>query len=247
MDFILALRDASTSDPVTKLSEDALDQLQNPTNIPLIIDSPGIHHSISTYLALEHSSQDAYEWLCCSTTQSFPNALGIKDVQSFYNIEKLICTFTGVEAIHHDMCPNTRLVYTCLLHNLDTCPTCSTSWWNEERLQGSNGHIKVPAQTFTTIPLGPQLQAHNHSPESAQTMCYLHDWTQQILEELHQTGSIPIVDNVAMGWDYLGAVLDGDIKEHDVVLILSLNGTQLYDSKESNCWMYIWVILKPPP
>ncbi|KIK96937.1 hypothetical protein PAXRUDRAFT_137279, partial [Paxillus rubicundulus Ve08.2h10] len=64
MDFVLALRDASTLDPVAKLSEDALDRLWNPPNIPLIIDSPGIRHSISTYLALEHSSQDAYERLC---------------------------------------------------------------------------------------------------------------------------------------------------------------------------------------
>ncbi|KIK83597.1 hypothetical protein PAXRUDRAFT_153118 [Paxillus rubicundulus Ve08.2h10] len=50
MDFVLVLRDASTSDPVAKLSEDALDQLQNLPNIPLIIDSPRICHSISTYL-----------------------------------------------------------------------------------------------------------------------------------------------------------------------------------------------------
>ncbi|KIK74791.1 hypothetical protein PAXRUDRAFT_53116, partial [Paxillus rubicundulus Ve08.2h10] len=72
MDFVLALRDASTLDPVAKLSEDALDRLWNPPNIPLIIDSPRIRHSISTYLALEHSSQDAYERLCRSTTQNFP-------------------------------------------------------------------------------------------------------------------------------------------------------------------------------
>ena len=78
-------------------------------------------------------------------------------------------------------------------------------------------------------------------------MCYLHEWTQQILEELRQTGSIPIVDNITMGWDYLGAVLDGDIREHDFVLMVSLDSAQLYDSKESNCWMYVWVILNLPP
>ncbi|KIK96437.1 hypothetical protein PAXRUDRAFT_138492, partial [Paxillus rubicundulus Ve08.2h10] len=93
---------------------------------------------------------------------------------SFYNVEKLIHTFTRVEAIHHNMCPNTCLVYTCLLHNMDACPTYSTSRWNEQKLQGSNGHIKVPTQTFTTIPLSLQLQACNSSPESAQAMHYLH-------------------------------------------------------------------------
>ncbi|KAF9232878.1 hypothetical protein BU15DRAFT_30421, partial [Melanogaster broomeanus] len=58
---------------------------------------------------------------------------------------------------------------------------------------------------------------------------------------------IPIVDDIIMGWDYLGAVLDGDIKEHDIVLMLSLDGAQLYDSKESDCWIYIWVILNLSP
>lgn len=167
MDFIIVLRDVSTSDPIGQLSEDALDWLQNPPNIPLIIKSPGIHYSISTYLALEHSPQDAYEQVCRATTQNFPEAVGIGDVQSFYNVEKLICTFTAIEPIHHDMCPNTCLAYTALLNDLDARPTCGASWWNEQKLQGSNSHIKVPAQTFTTIPLSPQLQARIHSPESA--------------------------------------------------------------------------------
>ncbi|KIK75527.1 hypothetical protein PAXRUDRAFT_18925 [Paxillus rubicundulus Ve08.2h10] len=78
-------------------------------------------------------------------------------------------------------------------------------------------------------------------------MHYLHKRTQQILEELCQTGSIPVVDDVTMGWDYLGAVLDGDIKEHDIVLMVSLDGAQLYDSKESDCWMYVWATLNLLP
>ncbi|KAF9219069.1 hypothetical protein BS17DRAFT_718723 [Gyrodon lividus] len=133
MDFILVLGDVSTLDPVTKLSEDALEQLQNPPNIPLVIQSPGICHSISTYLALEHSSQDAYEQVCHSTAQKFPEAPG-----NFHNTKKLIHTFTGVEPIHHCMCPNTCLAYTCHLHELDVCPMCGTLWWNEQKLQGSN-------------------------------------------------------------------------------------------------------------
>jgi len=50
-----------------------------------------------------------------------------------------------------------------------------------------------------------------------------------------------------MGWDYLGAVLDGDIKPHDIVLMVSLNGAQLYNSKELDCWIYIWIIVNLPP
>ncbi|KIM58425.1 hypothetical protein SCLCIDRAFT_28084 [Scleroderma citrinum Foug A] len=45
------------------------------------------------------------------------------------------------------------------------------------------------------------------------------------------------------GWDYLRAVLNGDIKKDDIVLMVSLDSTQLYASKQSDCWIYIWVIL----
>jgi len=67
------------------------------------------------------------------------------------------------------------------------------------------------------------------------------------LHEFHDIQSIPIVDDIAMGWDYLGAILEGDITEHDIVVMVSLDGMQLYNSKESGCWVYIWVILNLPP
>ena len=131
INFIIALRNASTEDAIARLSNDALHHLHNPPNTPLLIESPGICHSISTYLALEHSSEDAYECVCCPTMRNFLQAPGIDDIQSIYNVEKLICTFTGIddtqsiyniekliytftgiEPIHHDMCPNTCLAYT---------------------------------------------------------------------------------------------------------------------------------------
>ncbi|KIK98409.1 hypothetical protein PAXRUDRAFT_49537, partial [Paxillus rubicundulus Ve08.2h10] len=71
MSFIQALRSTSTTDPVTKLSDNALNRLCNPPNIPLLIDNPGVQHSIFTYLALEHSSQVAYEGVCCSSKHNF--------------------------------------------------------------------------------------------------------------------------------------------------------------------------------
>ncbi|KAF9222790.1 hypothetical protein BS17DRAFT_767552 [Gyrodon lividus] len=128
----------------------------------------------------------------------------------------------------------------CLLH-------CGESRWNQQMLQGSDGHAKrVPAQTFMTIPLGPQLQAHNCSLDSAHAMHYPYERTQQILHEFRNTQSIPVIDDIAMSWDYLSAVLEGDITEHDIIVMVSLNGAQLYSSKEFDCWIYIWVILNLP-
>jgi len=168
IDFVIALRSTSAEDAIARLSDNALHRLFNPPNTPLLIESPGICHSISTYLALEHSSQDAYECVCHSTMWNFLQAPGIDNIQSIYNIEKLICTFTSIEPIHHDMCPNMCLVYTGPLAHLDTCSICGKSRWNQQRLQGFDGCVKqVLAQTFMTIPLGPQLQACNHSLESA--------------------------------------------------------------------------------
>ncbi|KIK73020.1 hypothetical protein PAXRUDRAFT_21319 [Paxillus rubicundulus Ve08.2h10] len=41
-----------------------------------------------------------------------------------------------------------------------------------------------------------------------------------------------------MGWDFLGAKLDGDIKPGDIVLLASMDGVQLYEDKESD-WGFI--------
>jgi hypothetical protein len=82
-------------------------------------------------------------------------------------------------------------------------------------------------------------------------MRYLWEQAQKILSDLDQPGlnqeGIPILDDVVAGWDLLGGVLGGDIKEHDVVLMVSLDGAQLYDSKESDCWVYIWIIVNLSP
>ncbi|KIK90751.1 hypothetical protein PAXRUDRAFT_151248 [Paxillus rubicundulus Ve08.2h10] len=247
MSFIQELRNASTTDPVAKLSDEVLDRLCNPPNVPLVIDNPGIRHSISTYLALEHSSQVAYEAICRLSKHNLGAAPGAEDILTFHNVEKLIRIHTGIEPLLHDMCPNTCHTFTGPFSILDECYICQMSRWNEQKLQGSNGRVKVPAQQFTTIPIGSQLQARNCSPGSACDMRYLWERTQTLLDEIRRSGSISVIDDVVMGWDYLGAVLNGDIKEHDIVLMLSLDGAQLYDSKESDCWINIWVILNLSP
>ncbi|KAG2082732.1 uncharacterized protein F5147DRAFT_748992 [Suillus discolor] len=223
MEFILLLKNASLDDPISKLLDDALDRLRNPPQGPVNIDQPGIHHSILVYLALEHG------------------------ILSFYAVEKLILKYAGVESINHDMCPNTCLAYTGPYAHLDNCPICDAPRWDQARLHSTNRHVKVAAQKFSTIPLGPQLQSLYRHPDSAHNMRYLHECTQQVLEELRTTGKISIIDDIAMGWDYLGAIADGEIKENNIVLMVSLNGAQLYESKNSDCWMYVWIIVNLSP
>ncbi|KIJ09554.1 hypothetical protein PAXINDRAFT_17364 [Paxillus involutus ATCC 200175] len=128
------------------------------------------------------------------------------------------------------MCPDTCLAYTGPFAALEECPLCGISRWNQEKLRASHGRIKVAARKFTTILLGPEIQGLYPSSGTSQA-----------------DGEIPVVDDVTMGWDYLGAVLDGDIKPDDVVLMVSMDGAQLYDSKASDCWMYIWIVLNLSP
>lgn len=49
------------------------------------------------------------------------------------------------------------------------------------------------------------------------------------------------------GSDYVEAVMDGRITSDDMVLVLSIDGAQLYRNKVSDCWIYIWVILDHSP
>ncbi|KIO11941.1 hypothetical protein M404DRAFT_48044, partial [Pisolithus tinctorius Marx 270] len=35
--------------------------------------------------------------------------------------------------------------------------------------------------------------------------------------------------------------------ENDIVLSVLLDGAQLYESKQSDCWLYIWIILNLSP
>ncbi|KAG1871140.1 hypothetical protein C8R48DRAFT_697807 [Suillus tomentosus] len=60
MNHILALKNASLEDPIAKLDDAALERLRNPPREPVVIDSPNIWHSISSYFALEHASELIY-------------------------------------------------------------------------------------------------------------------------------------------------------------------------------------------
>jgi hypothetical protein len=46
---------------------------------------------------------------------------------------------------------------------------------------------------------------------------------------------------------YIGAYLDGDIKDNNIVIMASINGAQLYEDKESDCWIAIWIIINLSP
>jgi len=57
-----------------------------------------------------------------------------------------------------------------------------------------------------------------------------------------------IYDNILCGQAYLDAVGDAPINEYDTVLMLSVEGAQLYKNKKLECWIYIiWIIVNLSP
>ena len=126
MAFIMALKNASLNDPVAHLGEEALERLWNPPDEVICIDNPGTRFSIAAYLALENTSQIAYNRVCQAARIAFAGAPGGDSILSFHNVEKLIAWYTGVVSIEHDMCRNTCITYTGPFAHLDTCPTCTT-------------------------------------------------------------------------------------------------------------------------
>jgi hypothetical protein len=53
--------------------------------------------------------------------------------------------------------------------------------------------------------------------------------------------------DVYCGSDYLDTVFNKKIQENDIMLQISLDGAQLFRDKESDCFMYVYVIHNLPP
>ncbi|KAF9225440.1 hypothetical protein BS17DRAFT_683867, partial [Gyrodon lividus] len=88
-------------------------------------------HSVVCYLLLEHALQKAYDGIMHSTCTNFPAAEGIDECLLFKAVESFIAKYTGVNYVLHDMCPDSCAMFTRPFENLDSCPSCSKSHWDE--------------------------------------------------------------------------------------------------------------------
>lgn len=146
------------------------------------------------------------------------------------------------------MCINTCLAYTGPFESLEVCPECSESRWNQIKLADSRGKVKCPRQVFHTIPIGPVIQALHRSVEGSTALQYRLQKTLEAVADLSRPDKLNrIIDVVFCSQQYLDAYRRGDIKEDDTVLMLQLDGAQLYAHKASDTWIIIWVILDLPP
>ena len=84
--------------------------------------------------------------------------------------------------------------------------------------------------------------------DKAIALCYRKLHTEALLSDLENTnGFHKNYTNFFDGSQYLEAYGEELIKEDDIVLMLSLDGAQLFASKQSDCWICIWVVLNHSP
>jgi hypothetical protein len=92
------------------------------------------------------------------------------------------------------------------------------------------------------------LQALRHDASSTKKVHYRQSKTWELIHELQaKFGNLSSYDDFYSGSDYLENVRSGNIKDNNILLMLSIDGAQLYAHKASDCWIYIWVIMDFSP
>jgi hypothetical protein len=241
MNFVRFLQNASLDDREI-LDEETVGRIRNPPEELPDISDPDLRLSLDLFLSVSNSSQETYNSVKKAILRRFPDIKMLSHEQ----VKSRVAQLSGVVPVTSDMCPNSCLSYVGPLAHLDTCSMCGEPRYDPIQLATNNK--KIPRQRFDTIPIGPQLQALWRDPVSATNLQYRRNRTCEILEELKRNGGrMSCYEDLLHGSDYLHAVGDGRIKEGDMVLMLSLDGAQLYRNKASDCWMYIWVIFDHSP
>ncbi|GBE89900.1 hypothetical protein SCP_1702260 [Sparassis crispa] len=228
MKFIRALEGASLEDEGMRLDADTLERLHHPPRNTVDIADPGLHLALNLFLAVGNSSQETYNSVRDAIMRRYP-----EDTLLSYDRIKRQVAQAVVLSPSFTIC-----VSIAVLRILAHFP-------NSRLVQSAK---KIAHQEFHTIPVGPQLQALCRNPSSATDLNYHEKRTQEILETLAQSdGTLPSYEDLLDGSDYLGTVADGRINSDDIILMLSLDGAQLYRNKASDCWIYIWVVFNHSP
>lgn len=228
--FINALRGATLEQ--SNMRQDDIDRLRaaEPDHR---LDVTDVHFvkALRTFLSTTNASQATYNALRSTMMECYPD----DPFLSFDQIKRRVEQLSGVVPIFHDMCQDTCVGFTGPFVDCDRCPICG-----RDRYRSGT---RDPNRQFVTIPLGPVLQALYNSPETAENMHYRERATAEILDYARMHGGkVRDYSDTTCGRDYLDAVESGTIKKDDILVQLSLDGAQLYQDKESDCWIFIYII-----
>jgi hypothetical protein len=234
--FIKLLQAATLSD--SGLSDEGMKRLRSPPQQTLQaqLQDADLKYSIMTYFKTSRGCRKTYRSAREAALERHPK----DNFLSFDQIKTRIEELTGVYAVKHSMCLNSCLAFTGPFKDDTHCSICG-----EERYLYINSK-RTSRQQFYTLLLGPQLQAYWSSPKGADSMEYLLREILRLRAHRDQDGKIIVNDynDFCCGSDFLE---NENIRLGDTILLLSMDGCQLYRSKQSDCWIYIWVILSLPP
>jgi len=232
LDFIQELKRASLDDG--HLAPDVLSCLKNPPSGTFDL-TPDEQLSLELFVSMHNTPQHVYTSVKNSIERRHPES----DLLSFEKVKQLTVEITGISPITDHMCINSCVVYTGPFKALEVCPVC-----DEPHFDTGNR----PRQVFLTIPIGPQLQALRRNKDKAMALRYRTLHTEALILELADNDGLPKgYSDFFDGSQYMDAFERGLIKEDDIVLMLSLDGAQLFASKHSDCWMCIWVVFDHSP
>ncbi|KAJ3559230.1 hypothetical protein NM688_g463 [Phlebia brevispora] len=240
-EFIRLMQDATLA--ADKLDPQVLYRLRNPLTEELDLSCPILRMSLEVYL-LDNITIDTYNGVR-GTVQRNLNVTML----SYDQVKRRCAEISEVCPVYHDMCVDTCASFTGPFAALDKCSIC-----NKDRFElrypctSARRCKKFPCRQFLTIPCGPQLQALSRTPEGAAAMSYRERCTARLMAELSDLDwKIPVLKDYLFGQEYVEAVRCGEITNNDIVLLISMDGAQLYTHKLSDCWIYIWVILEHSP
>jgi hypothetical protein len=235
--FIAGLQNAYLNNP-EELDRDIIQRLQNPPEYTPELDRDE-RLSIDLFLSVSNASEETYNSARAAIMRRHPE----DEILSHFRVKKLVEEISGVSSIVRDMCVNSCIAYTGPYTNLECCPHDGEPRYDQKRFERTGA--KVPRKQFHTIPIGPQLQAMHRSQESAEQLKYRKECTDKILAELAANDNVHVsaYKDFFDGTDYLEAVLNEKIKAGDMVLMLSIDGAQLYRNKGSYPSQYFpsWV------
>lgn len=235
MEYIRALEAASLDDDNNHLDEEAINCLRNPRTSPVEVDDPDFRLGLDLFLASIKTTHENYNLTREAVLRRHPD----DSIPSFDQMKRRVTEITGVVPIIHDMCPNTCLAFTGPFKNDDRCSECGEARFDPVTKKGR--------QHFYTIPIGPMLQALWADVDSARKLDYRRRKTRELLDEIARTGRVAQYEDFIHGSMYLEDVISGRIQDTDMILMLSIDGAQLYAHKASDCWIYIWILFDHSP
>ena len=233
--YIDLLRSASL-DSSAMQAED-IEDLRNPGQDYTLMDPSPLLRSVRHFINNYAASREHYETMRNIERLHRPD----DPMLSFDQVKRRVRWLSGVVPVEHDMCVNSCLAFTGPREGLDACPRCKGPRY-------SPGTTK-PQKRFSTIPMGPVIQAMYSSRTVAESMHYLERKLADNVDRRTRLGGdmLDFYDDTASGQALLDAWTAGHIGRGDVALQFSIDGAQLRADRPSEAWFFIWVIHNLPP